>query len=194
MQAAVQLLYEHGRRTRVEVREHWGQLEVSFEVRSLIARLRHMNGNRSVEILPPLYDVHLVRLCDDVLELRGFEKAVGWHLQVWSCRRPTSHEIALAGKCHDALNRDSPRFQRWWPQLLEYANNRPHPAAFVDIEEIVRTLDIRVDDAFRFIEWLCESGRAYSTTAGSSLGSIALKYGADPAESSNEPDGSLRQK
>lgn len=177
MRAAVQLLYEHGRRVRAEVREHWGQLEVYLEGRSLVARLRHMNGNRSVEMLPPLYDVHLMRLCDDVIELRGFEKAVGWHLQVWSCRRPTSHEIALAGKSDEGLDGEFLRFQRWWPQLLEYASNRAHPAAFVDVGEIVRTLDIRVDDALRFIEWLCESGRAYSTTAGSILGSIALKPG-----------------
>jgi hypothetical protein len=175
MRAAVQLLYEHGRRMHAEAREHWGQLEVHLEGRTLVAKLRHMNGNRSVEVLPALYDVHLVRLCDDVLELRGFEKAVGWHLQVWSCRRPTSHEIALAGKWHEALDFDYPRFQRCWSQLLEYAINRAHPAAFIEIGEIMRTLDMRVDDAFRFIEWLCESGHAYSTTAGSSLGSVALK-------------------
>lgn len=190
MQAAVQLLYERGRRVQAGVREHWGQLEVLLEGRSLIARLRHINGNRSVEMVPPLYDVHLVRLCDDVLELRGFEKAIGWHLQVWSCRRPTSHEIALAGKCHEALDRDYPRFQRWWPQLLEYANNRVHREAFIDIGEIVHTLDIRVDDAFRFIEWLCESGRAYSTTTGSKLGSIALKHMADAPEPGGTPNSS----
>lgn len=172
MRGAVQVLYERGRRVHAEVHEHWGELEVYLQGRSLVGILRHLNGNRSVELLPRLYEVHLMRLCDDVFELRGYEKAIGWHLQIWSCRRPTAHEIALSSKRDNSIDPDYLRFQRWWPQLLEYTNNRPHPAAFVEVGEIIRLLGIAPSDAFRFIDWLCESGRAYNTATGSALGSV----------------------
>ena len=175
MQAAVQSLYDAGTRVRTGPSEHWGILEIERQGTALVAILM---GNRSIHILPPLYDVHVVRLVDEVIELRGYEKALGWHFKMWSCRRPTSHEIALAiRQSNQPLDPDFPRFVRWRPQLSEYAKNRPHPEAFLDVEEIVRLLEISTEEAMRFVEWLCETRRAYSATAGSRLGSVALKPG-----------------
>jgi hypothetical protein len=179
-------MYDAGLRARCDAREHWGQLDIERSGTTLIATLRALNGNRSVHILPQLYDVHLVRMLGDVFELRGFQKSVGWHLQVWSCRYVTTHEVALASRSHgDPVDPDYPRFLRWWAEVAEYAHNRPNRAAAIDVQDIVRLLDLGAEEVIRFVEWLCESRRAYSTSSGSSRGSVCLKPG--PYEDAEAP-------
>jgi len=74
MRAAVQLLYDKGKRRASDSREHYGELETERRGTAIHAVLRHPNGNRQIELLPPLYDARLAHVRGDILELRGVRK------------------------------------------------------------------------------------------------------------------------
>ena len=77
----------------------------------------------------------------------------------------------------EPIDPDFPRFMRWWIQLVEFAESRPNAASPIDVDDIARMLDLRLQEAMLFIDWLCETRRAYNLTTGSPLGRVCLQPG-----------------
>jgi hypothetical protein len=141
-------------------------------------------------VVPPLFDVVPVRCSLDVLELRGIECVKNtWHLQIWSCRFATAHEIQTAVRMNNiGFEVEFARYRHWWPRLVGELRERDPKAYVMSVADAREILDISQDEMWPFIRWLGDTRRGYISGGGADgLGMIAIKDPGDP-EAHLRPD------
>jgi hypothetical protein len=156
---AVLRLYVNGMRVQTAKPEVWGELTVGRDnsTQTVRACLRAPGSTRHDDwLMPPLFDVAVARCSLDVLALRGIERVKNaWHLQVWSCRFATSHEIQTATRTdHIGFDVMHAQYRHWWPRLVSEVRQKDPNAYVVSVQEARQILEVSLDEMWPFIKWI----------------------------------------